>query len=200
MLSSTSNANQLYAHRAFQSKRHAQGAVPQVRPTGAHTVAAKNTANDTKLNLSAAAMAMETPEEFENWVQDPANYTKRKINGTEQLVPYTCSLTCNVPTEIYWAVVKGAAGDKGNLSDGALTDYIRGAIWVKLGYTQQFYDDWAAEEKARVNAALRDRMSGMHSVTAEKNKALVNENATLAQKLAELQEQLAALMAAGAAS
>lgn len=200
MHSNKLTGNELVAYRAFQSKRHANTDVLSTNED--RTMPARNTSTpaDTKLSLSAAAMAAETPEEFDVWVNKPENYTRRKINGEYQDVPYTCSLTCNVPTDIYHAVIKAAAGDAANLSDGALTDYIRGAIWVKLGYTQEFYDNWSTTEKERINKALRERMSGVHSATAEKQKQLVAENQSLAEKLAALQEQLAALMAAGASS
>lgn len=185
------------SYDAWQTHRHANtDAGPQDRSTGRGNMAAKNTTNDTKLSLSAAAMAAPDAGAFAEWVNDPENYTSRKVNGKQVDVPYTCSLTCNVPSDIYFDVVHNAAGDKGRLDDGDLTDFIRGAVWVKLGYTEDEYTEWSTAERERVTAALKERMSGIHSASAEKTKALENQNATLAAQLAELQKQLAALTGA----
>lgn len=187
----TSDKGTTYSYQSWQRKRHA--AAPKVRAHNEDTMATNNTNDGKNIGPTQAAMLADSVEAFEAWLNDPTNFTKRTINKVETMVPYTCTLSANVPADVYWSSVHAAAGDKGKLDDGDMTNFVRGAVWVKLGYTQEEYDTWAAAEKERITEALKARMSGVHSASAEKVKAMQTENQSLAAQLAELQKQLAAL-------
>lgn len=148
-----------------------------------------------KVELSAIAAGMDSAEAFEAWLNEPANYATRVVKGEKQQYRRPCSLSCNVPADIYYQAVHDAMGDKARLDNGDMTDFVRSAVWVKLGYTEEEYTEWAIAEEERIKAALSERISGVGAERAAKVKAMETENQTLKSELDQLKAMLAEMQA-----
>lgn len=158
-------------------------------------MASKGT-TDSKVNVASTAFKCASADEFTTWLDDPKNYVDRKVNGVTQSMRRTCSLSANVPDDIYYGMVKAAAGDKGRLDDGDMTYALRNAVWLYLGYDQPTYDAWATAERERITAELKERMGGVSTERQAKIKETEQENASLKSQLEELKAMLAKLQAA----
>ena len=156
-------------------------------------MAGKNVAEDTNISTSVAAFNAETPEEFTSWLDDEANYVDRKINGKQTKVRRTCSVSANVPDDVYYEFVQLAAGDKTELDDGALTYLVRQAVWDAIGRTG--YDEWAKAEATRIQEERSARMKGTATERAAKVKGLESELESTQRELAELKAMLAKMQA-----
>lgn len=151
-------------------------------------MASKNTGND-NVSLADAAFQSEDSAAFTSWLDDTANYVTRKVNGKTVETRRVCSLSCNVPDDIYYAFVQLAAGDKARLDDGDMTYALRDAVWAALGRTD--YAEWASAEADRISKERAERMSGQGKERAEKVRSLETDNQRMAAELAELKAMLA---------
>lgn len=181
----TSNKGTVLSYQAWQSHRHAnanKNGVTNNMPT-------KNT--ESKMSVSEAAYAAESPVEFTSWLDDEKNYVERKINGKMQNVRQITSVSCNLPDDVYYDFVTLAAADKTELEDGALTYALRSAVWSYIN--RDGYAEWAAAEAARIQEERSTRMKGTATERAAKVKALDTENVTLRSEIEELKTALAKL-------
>lgn len=184
-----SHLGQEYSYQSWQSQRHSN--TPTIGRMG-KTMAGKNVAETSQVSLANEAFNAQSVADFTAWLDDEANYAKRKVNDKEVMSRRVCSLSCNVPDDLMYEFVQYAAGENATeLPDGAMTYALRQAVWEILGKTG--YAEWAKAEADRISVERSERMSGTATKRAEEIKAKDTENATLRNELVELKAMLAKL-------